>query len=207
MIEDNWHRIEKIVKWTGLSVNAFARAIGLNRSENLYQIKRGNNGVSRELAETITKKYPNISKAWLLTGEGEMFVDEAAIRGKYIPMYYVDAARLMEAGNSIEPSMQLRVLLDCDFACLSMSRTMVPDIPQGAVILCKQVDRSFIMPGRDYLIVSTVFTGVTTLRREPLSDSIRLVPRNTAEFDEMIININEIRKLYRIQGVFIDKSQ
>ena len=73
---DTWHRLERVIKWTGLSVNSFALNIGLKRSENLYQIKKGNNGISRDLATLITTKYPSVSKAWLLTGEGEMFVEQ-----------------------------------------------------------------------------------------------------------------------------------
>lgn len=75
---DTWHRLERVIKWTGLSVNSFALNIGLKRSENLYQIKKGNNGISRDLATLITTKYPSVSKAWLLTGEGEMFVEQVA---------------------------------------------------------------------------------------------------------------------------------
>ncbi|MCC8018825.1 MAG: hypothetical protein LIO85_03515 [Rikenellaceae bacterium] len=48
----------------------FAQSIGLKRGENLYQIKRGNNGISRQLAERIVEYFPKISKSWLLTGEG-----------------------------------------------------------------------------------------------------------------------------------------
>ena len=59
---DAWHRLERVIKWTGLSVNSFALNIGLKRSENLYQIKRGNNGISRDLAELIAAKYPSVSK-------------------------------------------------------------------------------------------------------------------------------------------------
>lgn len=72
---DTWHRLERVIKWTGLSVNSFALNIGLKRSENLYQIKRGNNGISRDLANLITTKYPTVSKGWLLTGEGDMFIE------------------------------------------------------------------------------------------------------------------------------------
>ena len=67
---EKWRRLERVIKWTGLSINSFALTIGLKRSENLYQIKKGNNGISRDLAELITAKYPSVSKGWLLTGEG-----------------------------------------------------------------------------------------------------------------------------------------
>ena len=91
---DAWHRLERVIKWTGLSVNSFALNIGLKRSENLYQIKRGNNGISRDLAELIAAKYPSVSKGWLLTGEGTMFIDETLSQresGRGIPYYGMDA--------------------------------------------------------------------------------------------------------------------
>ena len=55
---EKWRRLERVIKWTGLSINSFALTIGLKRSENLYQIKKGNNGISRDLAELITAKSP-----------------------------------------------------------------------------------------------------------------------------------------------------
>lgn len=70
----DWQRLEQVIKWTGLSTNAFATGIGLKRSENLYQIKRGNNRISKNLAELIVRKYGSVNPAWLLTGDGEMLV-------------------------------------------------------------------------------------------------------------------------------------
>ena len=70
-----WKRLEALIIVHGFtSVNAFSRHIGLRRSENLYQIKRGNNGISPRLASTIARHFPNISQGWLLTGEGRMFL-------------------------------------------------------------------------------------------------------------------------------------
>lgn len=68
----NWDRIEAVIKLSGMTTNAFARHIGLARGENLYQIKRGNNGVSFDVAERIVAKFPEVSKLWLLTGDGQM---------------------------------------------------------------------------------------------------------------------------------------
>ena len=70
----DWQRLEQVIKMVGLSTNAFALAIGLGRSETIYQIKRGQHGISKALAQRIVQKYPDINIAWLLTGEGEMTV-------------------------------------------------------------------------------------------------------------------------------------
>lgn len=68
----SWERIEAVIKMAQMTTNGFARHIGLPRGENLYQIKRGNNGVSQDIANRIVAKFPEINKLWLLTGEGQM---------------------------------------------------------------------------------------------------------------------------------------
>ena len=69
-----WPRIEAVIGWAKMSTNGFARHIGLRRGENLYQIKRGNNGISLDVASRIVEKFPEVDKLWLLTGEGQMLV-------------------------------------------------------------------------------------------------------------------------------------
>ena len=60
-----------------MTANAFARHIRLPRGENLYQIKKGNNGISLDVATRICQHYPKIDKLWLLTGDGQMLRDDA----------------------------------------------------------------------------------------------------------------------------------
>ena len=68
-----WKRLEAVIVAQGFkSVNAFARHIGLRRAENLYQIRKGRNGISPRLAATIARHFPDVSQGWLLTGEGQM---------------------------------------------------------------------------------------------------------------------------------------
>ena len=87
--QNNWQRIEAVIKWANMSTNYFALYIGLARGENLYQIKRGNNGISLDVADRIVSKFPQVDKLWLLTGEGQMFSEER-IRGAQIPYYNMD---------------------------------------------------------------------------------------------------------------------
>ena len=76
---DCWERIEAVVKMARMTTNAFARHIGLARGENLYQIKRGNNGVSLDVAARICQHFPEIDKLWLLTGERQMIRNDAPV--------------------------------------------------------------------------------------------------------------------------------
>ncbi len=75
--QDNWERIDAVIKFAGMTTNGFAKHIGLPRGENLYQIKRGNNGVSLDVAARICQHFPSIDKLWLLTGEGQMIRNDA----------------------------------------------------------------------------------------------------------------------------------
>lgn len=206
-MSDNWHRIEKIVKWTGLSVNAFAREIGLNRAENLYQIKRGNNGISRDLAELICEKYALVSKAWLLTGEGEMFLEKPPMPAG-IPFYRMEAVSLITAAAAPQPESEivLPMMPECDFAAYTRGKAMQPSIPPGSIIMCRRVDPPTFIPGGEYLIKSAAFTGIRSLRRDRGSENVRLVPANKEEFDEIMLPVNEITELYSIVGVIIDKT-
>lgn len=115
--ENNWERIEAVIKWANMTTNYFARYIGLARGENLYQIKRGNNGISFDVANRIVAKFPQIDKLWLLTGEGQMFADSRE-RGARIPFYDVD----VEQGLA-----QLARLKSDEWLCLSFARPVESD--------------------------------------------------------------------------------
>jgi len=209
---ENWQRLEKVIKWAGMSVNRFALHIGLKRSENLYQIKKGNHGISKELANIISAKYPQISRSWLLTGEGEMLKDGSGDGPKRgIPFYNVDIAQVVEFHQqpAQKPVYYIDVPLfyDCDFAALSTSNAMSPEIPAGAILAIKQQDPSRIFPGESYLVVTNDFSGVRTLRSFPGdTGKIRLVPKNAADYDEIVIDISEIKVLYLVKGIIIGRS-
>lgn len=86
------NRIEAVIRRSGMSTNAFARHIGLPRGENLYQIKKGNNGVSLGLADRIVAKFPEVSKLWLLTGDGPMLNEKTEAAGLTPWVYFAGAA-------------------------------------------------------------------------------------------------------------------
>lgn len=84
---DCWKRIEKVLEYADMSTNYFAKYIGLMRGENLYQIKRGNNKISLDVARKIHWKFPRFSVSWLMCGESEL-MDENRDALKIIPLYH-----------------------------------------------------------------------------------------------------------------------
>ena len=76
--QNNWQRIEAVIKWANMSTNYFARHIGLARGENLYQIKRGNNGISLDVADRIVSKFPQaIAHVTHLEAESSLVIPQA----------------------------------------------------------------------------------------------------------------------------------
>lgn len=206
---NNWQRIEQVIKWSGTaSVSAFAREIGLNRAENLYQIKRGNNGISRDLADNIAAKYPQISKAWLLTGEGEMLPGKTATERYDIPFYKMDVTSLPEPMEQVEPAYYISfpMFRGADYAAFTFADAMEPEIPKGAIVLLQQVEEGNFTPGAIYYVKSTRFNGIRYVRKGTGEGKLRLVPKNSADYDEMIIDVSEVKAMFRIRGIVIDKS-
>ena len=63
-----WQRLSIIIDKSKHTTNSFAKSLGLDKSERIYRIKRGQNGISRKLAELIHKFYPEYSVPWILCG-------------------------------------------------------------------------------------------------------------------------------------------
>ena len=66
------NRIQKIIDKQGISLNAFAQEIGVNRS-TVSHILTGRNKPSVEVLQKILKRFPELSSDWLLLGNGGMY--------------------------------------------------------------------------------------------------------------------------------------
>lgn len=210
----NWQRLEQVVKWSGMSTNRFAISIGLKRSENLYQIKRGNFGISKELARLICLKYPMISRLWLLTGEGQMLEGKASADATLetiksmdgsVPFFNMDAVQLSaDDRQKMTPQYYLVIpaLKDCDFAAQCTGNSMSPEMPAGSTLVFKEVSIDSILPGQAYLVKTADFSTIKYLRiPEGNEGKVQLVPKNTADFDTITIDRSKIQNIYTVKAV------
>lgn len=202
--EDNWQRIESIIQWANMSTNYFARYIGLPRGENLYQIKRGNNGISRDVANKIVTKFPQIDKLWVLTGEGQMFVSNEE-RGLHIPYYNMDVEQgvLLRDRLKEESGLLIPPVGACDFAMRYDGHAMGPLLPAGSVVLLRTVDCETIIPGAEYVIVSRKIVTLRIVRSGPEKGQWRLVAGDKENFDDIVLKNSDIEKVYKVVGKLI----
>ena len=69
-------RIQNIIEKYGLSPNAFAQEIDVNRS-TISHILSGRNKPSIDVLQKILKRFSKVSASWLLLGRGDMFATES----------------------------------------------------------------------------------------------------------------------------------
>lgn len=200
----NWQRVEAVIKWANMTTNYFARYIGLARGENLYQIKRGNNGISLDVANRIVAKFPQVDKLWLLTGEGQMFSD-TKLRGAQVPYYHIEVERGIPDLEKLIPESYLVVspVGECDFAMCYTGRAMEPSIPSGTILLLKAIDRDAIIPGSEYVIVGRKIVTLRTVRTSLEEGRVRLVAGDRENYDDIELNINDIEAVYKVKGKLI----
>lgn len=214
---NNWQRLEQLIKWTGMSTNAFALSIGLKRSENLYQIKRGNFGISKELARLIIAKYPMINRSWLLSGDGDMFIDALICNPKEmnlesihgtIPFFQADIINVaLDRQNQVPLyNMVLPMFKGASFAAPCHGTSMEPAIPHGSTVVVREVDINAVLPGEIFLAVTPDFVVLRRVRYvEGDECSFRLIAENREQFDDIIIKRDAINKIYLVTGVLISR--
>lgn len=199
--QNNWQRLEAVISWANMSINYFARHIGLPRGENLYQIRRGNNGISKDVARRVVSRFPEISESWLLTGEGHMFANEN-LRGAQIPFYRVDVERFVTQTSKMTPD-ELIVfpsLAECDMALLYMGDAMAPRIPAGSIVFLKQIDTQMMIPGEEYVISTGKVITLRRVRATEDDSAWRLESYNRERFDDWTLPKSEVLHVWRICG-------
>lgn len=92
-----WQRILMVWRVSGIpSINALAHFLGLKRSENLYQIRNGNNRISKKLALCIHEHFPAFPLDWLLYGDRGPLHPKGGNQIISLPLYANICTRLTE---------------------------------------------------------------------------------------------------------------
>ena len=175
--QNNWQRIESVVKWANMTTNYFARYIGLSRGENLYQIKRGHNGISRKLGERIAQ----------------------------IPFFNADVEKSIRGVELLSPDGYVVLPMgdDADCALYYYGRAMGDTLPAGTLVFLKESDVESVIPGGMYVVVTRKIVTLRQLHLEAGAQSVRLTASCEAGFDEMVVKSKDIQKIYRVKAHLI----
>ncbi len=200
----NWERLESVVKWADMTTNYFARYIGIPNAENLYRIKRGQNGISDELAKRIVEKFPQINIVWLKMGFGEMF-GSPENNSSAKPLYNVSIEDNIRNIESLKPSdhMVLPPSVDCDFGMLYLGRAMGVVTPPNTVVLLKKILPEMIIPGDECVIVSKKIVLLRNVTFEEVDFNhtrLRLKAEVAESFGDVTVAFDQVEAVYKVKG-------
>ncbi len=75
-------RLEEVLKYTRTNVKTLSERLGYARPQGLYDVAAGRTKtISQDLARKIVTAFPEISQAWLISGEGEMLRGNVQVGG------------------------------------------------------------------------------------------------------------------------------
>lgn len=200
---DNWSRLLRVIERFGKSINGFAMQIGLPRAENLYHIRKGNYGISEDLADRIIKQDPAIDRTWLLSGVGNMLKNETLEQEK-LPFYIDEVEEILPGIGCIEPSgyLELPYKTNCDIVIRSFSRPMSDTISAAQDLFLKRTDIDGVVQGNEYVLMLNRPTDNVIWRRVRWvagnANQWRLVARNREEFHDIFIDKSEVMQAWRV---------
>lgn len=215
--------LNKLLEYSGLSAKAFSEKIGLDRPQAIYDIQKGKTkSISQSMGNRILSVFPDINKAWLFTGEGEMLksgYDCTPAPGNMVcesmaGYYTVDTLPhipyLAKAGsltnsldglkeNQCEREPVVHQFTKYDFTIQVNGNSMFPYYHSGDVVACKMLKGTrWIQWGRTHVLDTA--QGVIMKRIYDADDGIRCVSFNNEEFPEFVIPKEEIYSISLVVG-------
>ena len=190
----------EVIKWAGMTINSFSRHIGLQRAENLYHIKKGNYGISEDLADRIIFQFPEIDRTWLLSGVGNMFISDKN-PSETIRFYKGDISETMISLDTqqAEGEFCLPYITGSDLVVRSSSRAMNEALSAATDLILREVGAFEIVQGNEYVLV---FDNRVEWRRVRLvshdHNKLRLVARNREEYPDIFIDRRDVTQAWRV---------
>lgn len=203
-----------LLKFSKLNASEFAMKIGTKTTQAIYDLQRGRTKtISSSMADKIISCYPQVNKAWLLTGEGDMLNKpmrqvakdedvESPTTVLLLPMYahggtlndFVTYAKENDCEKIISP------IVGVDFAIQVSGDSMSPEYPNGSRVFIKRInEKAFIEWGKTYVLDTcngTVVKRIVPSDREGFIRCISINPNPIyAPFD---ISLSDIFGIYKV---------
>lgn len=215
-MEKKEHRLNELLLKLKLNPKEFAESIGLKRADRIYFVLNGRNDISTNLARMINDKYPSVNIDWLLTGEGEMLLNDATTKevnvaeSKYngYTTYLLPMSAM--GGSLVGFAEQGVVLQNCeaivspienvDFAITVYGDSMAPEYPSGSRILIKKINPNlFIDWGKVYVLDTPNGVVVKEIHESDKEGYVSCYSINPdPKFRPFDVPANEIFGMYRV---------
>lgn len=205
----------------------FATSIGKARSY-ISEVKSGKRPLTEQFVLQICSAFPELSKSWLLTGEGAMLVDlspsevkknssdvektTSEEKLKQIPILPISAqgGSLNDFTHSVRKydcEWMSSPISDADFAIEVAGDSMAPEYPAGARVLIKRINESAFIEWGKVFVIDTE-NGMVLKKVVPADDDncIRCVSINPhPNYAPFNIPKTSIYGMYVVLGMYAKK--
>ena len=207
-------RLKQLREALGMNKNQLAVKLGIDNG-NISRYESGKVKPNSDFYELLIRKFDNINLTWLISGEGEMFlqksvtIDKAKVRS--VPIYslvYAGSPASQWDTDKAKEYMQLPSLTKYKeaFGLIVKGDSMSPYINQGDVLIC--VDKPDMI--KDGTAVVCVFKSVDTIEA-----NAKLIKTNKKEGTVMLYSVNtkhepqiyaedQILKIYKVVKIIRD---
>ena len=207
-------RISAILSYYNLSVNEFVERTGIKTKQAVYDLLHGKTrSISTSMESKILSCFPDISRAWLLTGEGEMRLTPSppmepppnplsTDTRPRLPLNVTAGLNEILNGVALAQCEQVPVvpmLPNYSFTMRVAGESMMPYINPGDELACLKIDEpSFLQWGRIYVMFTS--QGVMVKKIFDAGDGIRCVSFN-ADYPDFIVPKSEIYSFNLVIGL------
>ena len=213
-------RIRHFIEYRGITVKSFESAAGLS---NGY-VNGIRKGIGSEKLADILRAFPELSRNWLLFGEGEMLRTgapaEASVSedtpppqlipappGKGLPLIPLPAmAGFLKGAADIDPNeiewYFVPAFRDCQFLIRVKGESMSPRYLSGDIVACREVQDTgtFFQWGKTYVLDTDQGVVIKRVRPSEKENHILCVSDNP-EYDPFDVPIAGIYHLAIVRGL------
>lgn len=223
--------INKILSDNGLNAKSLSEKLGLERPQAIYDIQKGKTkSISMQMADKITSVFPEINKAWLLTGEEAQKENSNRINDtedtdddiptndyRLVPLINFDAVGGMYSDNETinEPEFVIGTVafngaLEDDKCIQITGHSMEPACPPGSIVLIRKVERWKEYFGFGNIFVVLLSDGRRILKQITKSDEdpkkyVKCVSFNK-DYPEEDLPKNMIVGVWKVIKVLTDRG-
>ena len=200
-------RLTKFRQYKKLGQGKFEKLSGLSNGY-LTQLRKA---PGSEKLQRILSAFPDLNRAWLLTGEGEMLTGvqtEQTIQSSTDDIHLIPLLPVSAQGGSFndfivsikESSCEkiISPIKGADYAMSVSGESMAPEYPSGSQILIKRInEKAFIDWGRVYVLDTCNGTVIKRLFPSDTADKV-LCRSINPEFPPFEVLLSDVYAVYRV---------
>ena len=206
-MERKIERFEKDMKYKGLNDNKVTNSLGFSVG-TLGKSRKENRDLSDRNIETILKFYADLNKVWLLTGEGEMLINNETLPDQTCESHTIPLLPISAQGGafndfvvSVQESECERIvspIKGADFAINIQGDSMAPEYPSGSQVLIKRInERAFIEWGKTYVLDTC--NGSVVKNLYPSDDPNKVICKSiNPDFPPFEVSLSDVYGVYKV---------